>query len=135
MADEVNSDDENFDKPLVPRQFVSTTVEDTYKEIHSFYTVNRPLIKMQITRKRREYGQGYKFNEQDASERFTEIKSQNDPLNHVKTKVIELGIQGCNRLVASGTQTTWNRKINKGLQVEDTEEIVDMYPMINNLQS
>ena len=46
MADDVNSDDENFDKPLVPREFVSTTVEDTYKEIHNFYTVNRPLIKM-----------------------------------------------------------------------------------------
>ena len=46
MADDVNSDDENFDKPLVPRAFLSTTLEETYKEIQGFYTSNRPLIKM-----------------------------------------------------------------------------------------
>ena len=67
-------------------------MDETLKEIQNFVPVNRPLIKMQFIKKRREFGQGYKFNEQDASERFTELKQQADPLNHTKTKVVEIGI-------------------------------------------
>ena len=100
LGDYDDSDQEvNNERPLEAKPYLSTTIDETLKEISNFNTTNRPLIKMQFIKKRREFGSAYKYNEQDATERFIEIKGlQNDPLGHIKTKVVELGVQGFNRL-------------------------------------
>lgn len=41
-----HSDDENVERPMVPKPFLSTTMEDTMREISNFSTVSRPLLKM-----------------------------------------------------------------------------------------
>ena len=45
-------------------------MDDTLKEIAGPTLLNRPTIKMQFIKKRREFGQPFKFNEQDASDKF-----------------------------------------------------------------
>jgi hypothetical protein len=43
---ENNVEDDNFDKPLVAKPFMSTTIDDTLKEIFQFQPTTRPLIKV-----------------------------------------------------------------------------------------
>jgi|NOAtaT_7_FD_contig_41_7251551_length_628_multi_1_in_0_out_0_2 hypothetical protein len=38
----------------------------------------------------------HKLTETDASEKMTDIKPQQDPFNHQKNKVIEIGLDGNN---------------------------------------
>lgn len=52
-----------------------TAFEETLKEIElSQIKRNRPSLKMQFIKKRREFGQPCKLNETDASEKMLEVK-------------------------------------------------------------
>ncbi|CAD8097048.1 unnamed protein product [Paramecium sonneborni] len=78
---------------------------------------------MQFIKKRKEFGLTFKFSDQETSERTGEIKAlDKDPLQLLKNKVIEMGIQGCNPFQDASSQTVWNRKINKALQVDEGDE-------------
>ncbi len=48
--------DDDFDKPLIAKIYVSQSMDETLKEIQNFKPVSRPLIKMQFIKKRREFG-------------------------------------------------------------------------------
>jgi len=117
-----NDDDENFDQPLIANlNFSSTTSAETVSEIENSRLKARPLIKVQFTKKRKEFNQAYKFNEIDANEKMQDVKQQNDPFMHQKNRVLDMGFQGGAPQTSSGSQTTWNRKINKTFQTTKTE--------------
>ncbi|CAD8192077.1 unnamed protein product [Paramecium pentaurelia] len=119
------SEDEDFveEKPLEPRPYKTDHEDETIQEIQSFTVKDRPLIKMQFIKKRKEFGLTFKFSDQETSERTGEIKAlDKDPLQLAKNKVIEMGIQGCNPFQDASSQTVWNRKINKALQVDEGDE-------------
>ena len=45
---------------------------------------------------------------------------------HTVSKVIDIGLQGCNPQVSTSTQTIWNRKINKAIVVENTDMTLEI---------
>ncbi|KAM3134985.1 hypothetical protein pb186bvf_012985 [Paramecium bursaria] len=118
-----DNDDYEEEMPLEAKIWQSDTQIDTLQEIANFAVPDRPLIKMQFIKKRKDFGGAFKFSDQETSERAGEVKTQDkDPLAQQKNKVIDMGIQGCNPFIDSSTQTQWNRKINKGLQIEEGVE-------------
>ncbi|CAK59134.1 unnamed protein product (macronuclear) [Paramecium tetraurelia] len=117
--------DDDFveEKPIEPRPYKTPHDDETIQDILSLYVKDRPLIKMQFIKKRKEFGLTFKFSDQETSERTGEIKAlDKDPLQLVKNKVIDMGIQGCNPVLDASSQTVWNRKINKALQVDEGDE-------------
>ncbi|KAL4510230.1 hypothetical protein ABPG72_010423 [Tetrahymena utriculariae] len=128
--DESSSDPSDEDNKVERNRywrFWQSQFEETVKEIQlSMIKKNRPTIKMQFIKKRREFGQPCKLNETDASEKMLEVKQQSDPFAHVRNKVIDIGLQGCNPIVNSSTQTIWNRRINKALTVDNDQTIVEI---------
>ncbi|CAD8180809.1 unnamed protein product [Paramecium pentaurelia] len=119
------SEDDDFveEKPIEPRPYSTTHEDETIQDILSLYVKDRPLIKMQFIKKRKEFGLTFKFSDQETAERTGEIKAlDKDPLQLAKNKVIEMGIQGCNPVLDACSQTVWNRRINKALQVDQGDE-------------
>ncbi|KAM3126756.1 hypothetical protein pb186bvf_021137 [Paramecium bursaria] len=118
-----DNDDYEEETPLEAKVWQSDTQIDILQEIANFTVPDRPLIKMQFIKKKKDFGGSFKFSDQETSERAGEVKTQDkDPLAQQKNKVIDMGIQGCNPFIDSSTQTQWNRKINKGLQIEEGVE-------------
>lgn len=106
------------DRPLVAMPYNSDSMDQTIHEIQNWQVNPRSLIKMQLIKKRRDFGQPYKLNDTDAGEKMLEIKQVSDALFHMKKKVIDIDLQGCNNLVSTQAQTTWYRKMNKAIQAE-----------------
>ena len=71
------------------RPYHSSTMEDTLKEISlTKVTSNKPLLRMQFIKKRKDFGQPYKFTEND-TEKTLEFKATPlDPLADKETKVL-----------------------------------------------
>ncbi|EGR33375.1 hypothetical protein IMG5_055180 [Ichthyophthirius multifiliis] len=132
-----NDSDEDTENPYVPKPYISKTGdsgEETLKEIQNFQIKrNRPKIKMQFIKKRKEFGQQCKLIETDANEKALEIKQQNDPFAHIKNKVIDIGLQASNPFTSSSTQTTWSRHVNQALQLKHEFNIVEMEDDNNDL--
>jgi hypothetical protein len=76
----------------LPRPYESETRDATTEEIQFTKVLpNRPLMRMQFIKKRKEFNQTYKFGEND-SEKNIEFKgSHADPLFQKESKVIEMG--------------------------------------------
>ena len=106
------------DKPIVFNSWSTAETENIIAEIKNFEVApNRPLLKLQFIKKRREFGEIRKLGDREASEPYTDIKqihgiNFNLAEKYVKRKTLEIGLQGSNLMGEIGTQTTWYRKIN-----------------------
>ena len=86
--------------PIVIRPWLSETENVTTAEIEQGNVFrSRPLYKVSIVRKRREYGSNYKFNERDAETIAgagpMEIRQSKDPNFDLKRRVRDIGLQDC----------------------------------------
>lgn len=114
---EESEDQASFDKPAEVKPYLSKFTEETLREINSQRIEAKPLTKLKYVKKRREFGLVKKYNDSDATDHYTEIKQVPDPLSHAPKKIIDIGLQGCNPLIAGSTQTAWFRKVNRAEQV------------------
>lgn len=74
------------------KTYESEFAEEIARDIENTKLKNRPFIKMQFLKRRREFGLPCKLNETDASEKMQDIKQINDPFMHQKNKVINIGL-------------------------------------------
>jgi hypothetical protein len=88
------------EKPIVIRPWMSGTENETTAEIEQGNVFRqRSLVKISITRKRREFASNYKFNERDAETIAgsgpMEIRQSKDPNFELKRRVRDVGLQDC----------------------------------------
>lgn len=89
------------------------------KEIESERVSNiRPLINVQVSRKRREFGIGCKFEDRDAQDGFLECRPFRDANYEISRMELEIGIQAIPYLNNTTAQTDWFRPLNMAIQYE-----------------
>lgn len=95
-SEDLNEEDlaiqRQIEKPLIPQPYMSSTMNETDLEIRENKVIQRPIIRMRFSRKRKYFNGNYKFNDTDANDKRREIASQSDPLFHQKRQVLEIGI-------------------------------------------
>lgn len=82
---------------------------------------SRDLIKLSISRKRREFGAPNKFSDRDAHDGLVECRPFKNPNYDLTMREADVGVQGVPTLVAAATQTPWHRKVNATTQYEAME--------------
>lgn len=118
-------------KEFVARPYVSTS--GVLEEIEKSIIQNsRPLLKMRISRQRKEFGQdGINLGEKDAkdaTEFTTDCKGtikKIEPSRHQK-KVLEGGFQAAYQIKRIQTQTYFGRSVNKACQYNPDDFIEKM---------
>jgi WD40 repeat protein len=119
-------------KSLIPRPYQSASAYQTEEEVRSQSLINsRPLIKLRISRRRRDYGQlTSKFSTAENAQP-NEIRQTRDPnfKRENYKKVLEIGLQaGCDiKLLPQpkgmGFQSTYFRATNMSTQFSETDYI------------
>ena len=106
------------DVPLTPRKWVSTTAEETAEEVERFTVTNsRPLIKVQLSRKRHLFGAPVKMSDgPDNTANIRPAKDQNYAMSRVE---LDCGIQAVKETNMNHCQTTWWRAVSQSVQYEE----------------
>eukprot|EP00742_Colponemidia_sp_Colp-10_P002537 GILJ01002711.1.p1 GENE.GILJ01002711.1~~GILJ01002711.1.p1 ORF type:complete len:864 (-),score=136.71 GILJ01002711.1:252-2471(-) len=105
------------EKPLIPKEWVSDTADRTHEEVDSFSIKNsRPLMVMQISRKRRDFGGAWKFNDREAGDGLVECRQHKDPNYALRKRELDIGLQAVPSVTTGNSQTIWYRTINGAVQ-------------------
>ena len=128
---EVRSDEPSQEEPeegedraeFVPKEFVarkweSETMEASTAEVEEMSVrSSRPLIKMRLTKKRREFNnENRNLMDKDGGDSIVEIKPKSSKMPKKTTRVLELGLQANRPMKTFNSQTYHNRQINKSAQ-------------------
>lgn len=107
------------DKPIDPRPWVSTSIQETEHEIKLLKTeTNRELYSIEINRPKKFSRQSYKFTDRDSDVGgVAEFRAYKDP-NFRSIKDNDMGIQVAPPCSENAAQTTFYRPINKAIQYE-----------------
>uniref|UniRef100_A0A7S2RYD5 WD repeat-containing protein 63 n=1 Tax=Mucochytrium quahogii TaxID=96639 RepID=A0A7S2RYD5_9STRA len=114
------------DKPIVARPRMSGTEEETITEIE-WLDVRpcRRLMKMQISRKRSDFGAPIKFSDRNAEQSgLFEFRQHKDPNFELKRKQLDAGLQAC----PSWTATWLGSACYDTEETDMTSQIFDMDP-------
>ncbi|KAI8920867.1 WD40-repeat-containing domain protein [Powellomyces hirtus] len=89
------------------------------KEIEADWVVNsRPLLNIQVTRRRRHFGAQCKFGDRDAHDGYSECKPYKDPTYDISRMELSQAVQAVPELVDGSVQTSWFRPLNFAVQYE-----------------
>ena len=119
---------EYIKKEFVARPYVSETGVQQEVE-QSIVKDTRPLLKMRISRPRKEYGQdGFNFVDKEGGEFFQDLKSVTKGIvaSKNKKKVLDSGFQAAHQIKRISTQTYFGRSVNKSTQYQPEDFIAEM---------
>eukprot|EP00026_Physarum_polycephalum_P002615 Phypoly_transcript_02622.p1 GENE.Phypoly_transcript_02622~~Phypoly_transcript_02622.p1 ORF type:complete len:855 (+),score=165.96 Phypoly_transcript_02622:154-2718(+) len=107
--------------PRTGRPHTSKWISQGSEEEIKSFGPGRDLIKLSISRKRKEFGAPNKFSDRDAHDGLVECRPFKNPNYDLMMKEVEVGIQGVPQMASTHTQTTWFRKVNATTQYEAME--------------
>ena len=105
------------DKPIEPRPWETETSVETMMEVDAFTSAPyRETVSIEINRPKEQLGKAIRFYDRNADvSGITEFRGVKDP-NFKSIVEKDTGFQAAATQIEQGSQTTWNRLVNKSVQ-------------------
>ena len=111
------------DKPFLSNAYRSETMLATQEEIFSEgVNCSRPLIKVSIKRKRREFGAPVKFGELGPQGQMMEFNKHKDPNFELERTIVDSAVQDCPSWTATWLPIDREKRVSRGVATDPMTE-------------
>jgi hypothetical protein len=101
----------------------SISYANTVREIEAQKIEKRELLKVQFSKKRKEFGGTLNLHDKENDLVVnTAPLNDNQFINYVRKKINEIGLQAAQETVEKAVQTNWAKMVSTGFQTRDPEE-------------